>query len=296
MSHHSISAPVIIDKAVVIEGIQTILDMFETIGQSKFPRSIMTFDYNGFFKVDSLKQMFEAFERAQFKDCRISAYPPIKVGIMQIPNISLLDIDLDYKIVTEKTKADAKLALKRKVNRLLKSLQINYNISNFTVMWTGNGYHILVPFGFDRPFEHLQEFSKYLLQLPSNTSISGHFLYFAKRHLSDNMADTANIPNFASMFLRVPGTINTKTKYGASMEMVRIEHKWDPNNKCSIPTFACLHSSTDLMYEFMGHLDDKVLEYKIKLDNQSKQNDISKDKIKDKNKKYTGLRLYGIHQ
>ena len=275
MSHHNTGAPVIIDKAIVIEGIETILDMFETIGQSRFPRNIMTFDYNGFFQVDSLEQMFEAFERAQFKDCRISAYPPIKVGIMQIPNISLLDVDLDYKTVMEKTKADAKLALKRKVNRLLKLLQIKYNISNFMVMWTGNGYHILVPFGFDRPFEHLQEFSKYLPQLPSNTSISEQFLYFAKRHLSDNKADAANIPNFASMFLRVPGTINTKTKYGASMEIVRIEHKWDPNNKCSIPTFACLHSSTDLMYEFMGHLDDKVLEYKIKLDNQSKQNDSS---------------------
>ena len=105
--------------------------------------------------------MFEAFERAQFKDCRISAYPPMKVGIMQIPNISLLDIDLDYKTVMENTKADAKLALKRKVNRLLKLLQIKYNISNFMVVWTGNGYHILVPFGFDRPFEHLQEFSTY---------------------------------------------------------------------------------------------------------------------------------------
>ena len=227
--------------------------------------------------------MFEAFERARFKDCRISAYPPIKVGLMQIPNILLLDIDLDYKTVMEKTKADAKLALKHKANRLLKSLQIKYNISNFMVMWTGNGYHILVPFDFDRPFEHLQEFAKYLLQLPSNTSISEQFLYFAKRHLSDNIADAANIPNFASMFLRVPGTINTKTKYGASMEIVRIEHKWDPNNKCSIPTFACLHSSTDLMYEFMGHLDDKVLEYKIKLDNQSKQNDSLTNK--DKNKK-----------
>ena len=29
------------------------------------------------------------------------------------------------------------------------------------------------------------------------------------------------------------------------------------------------------MYEFMGHLDDKVLEYKIKMDHQSKQNDSS---------------------
>ena len=38
MSHRNISAPVTIDKAMVIEGIQIILDMFETIGQTKFPR------------------------------------------------------------------------------------------------------------------------------------------------------------------------------------------------------------------------------------------------------------------
>ena len=82
----------------------------------------------------------------------------------------------------------------------------------------------------------------------------------------------ANTPNFASMFLRVPGTINTKTKYSASNEIVRIEHKWDPNNNLGIPMFADLHSSTDLMYEFMGYMDDKVLEYKIKLDILSKQN------------------------
>ena len=69
-------------------------------------------------------------------------------------------------------------------------------------------------------------------------------------------------------------------------EVVYIEHKWDPNNKRSIPTFAPLDSSTDLMYEFMGHLDDKVLEYKIKMDQQSKQNDSAhKYKIRDKNKR-----------
>ena len=43
--------------------------MFEAVGQSRFPRNIMTFDYSGFFQVSSLEQIIEAFEMAQFKDC-----------------------------------------------------------------------------------------------------------------------------------------------------------------------------------------------------------------------------------
>ena len=36
MSYENTSATVIIDKAEVIEGVQTILDMFETLGQGNF--------------------------------------------------------------------------------------------------------------------------------------------------------------------------------------------------------------------------------------------------------------------
>ena len=52
--------------------------MIEVLDQPVFPRNIMTSDYSGFFPVHDTNEMFNAFERAQFKDCRISAYPPVK--------------------------------------------------------------------------------------------------------------------------------------------------------------------------------------------------------------------------
>ena len=44
--------------------------------------------------------------------------------------------------------------------------------------------------------------------------ISEEFLSFAKNHLTNSQADPNNYPRFSSTFLRVPGTINTKRKYG----------------------------------------------------------------------------------
>ncbi len=87
-----------------------------------------------------------------------------------------------------------------------------------------------------------------------NTSnvVSEEFLPFAKKYLSSNQADLGNHPNFASMFLRVPGTINVKMKYGL-METVRIEHEWSYESD-TIPSFGDLHPHTDLFYDFMHHL------------------------------------------
>ena len=45
------------------------------------------------------------------------------------------------------------------------------------VVWTGNGYHVLFPFDFDRPFEHLQEFSKYSPQTTFHTLVYQNNFY-----------------------------------------------------------------------------------------------------------------------
>ena len=88
---------------------------------------------------------------------------------------------------------------------------------------------------------------------------------FAKKFLSSNRADTENHPSFLSMFLRVPGTINTKNKYSFIPEIVRIERDLDiSNKKNSISDYSDVHPSTDLLFEFMVYLDDKALKHKIK--------------------------------
>ena len=242
----------------VIDGINSLVSMFEIIGQPVFPRNIMTAEYSGFFTVNDIGQLFDAFERAGFKDCRISAYPPIKEDSMLIPNLLLLDLDYDHRLICNNNKENADRMLKTKVNKILKKLQLTYNINNFMVMHTGNGRHILIPFLFDTPFEYVEEFSTYLPLMVSknkknaNNVISEEFLPFAKKHLSNNQADIGNHPNFASMFLRLPGSINIKMKYG-TMEIVKIEHEWSYESD-TIPSFGDLHPDTDLFYDFMHHL------------------------------------------
>ena len=242
----------------VIDGINSLVSMFEIIGQPVFPRNIMTAEYSGFFTVNDIGQLFDAFERAGFKDCRISAYPPVKEDSMLVPNLLLLDLDYDHRLICNNNKENSDRMLKTKVNKILKKLQLTYNINNFMVMHTGNGRHILIPFLFDTPFEYVEEFSTYLPLMVSknkknaNNIISEEFLPFAKKHLSNNQADIGNHPNFASMFLRVPGTINMKMKYG-TMEIVRIEYEWSYESD-TIPSFGDLHPDTDLFYDFMHHL------------------------------------------
>ncbi|MGH9982333.1 MAG: DNA primase noncatalytic subunit PriX [Nitrososphaeraceae archaeon] len=246
------------DKDKVIDGINSLVAMFEIIGQTVFPRNIMTAEYGGFFTVHDIGQLFDAFEGASFKDCRISAYPPVKEDSMLIPNLLLLDLDYDHCIICDNNKEYADQILKTKVNKILKRLQLTYNINNFMVMHTGNGRHILIPFLFDVPFEYVEEFSTYLPLMTSknkknaNNTISEEFLPFAKKYLSSNQADLGNHPNFVSMFLRVPGTINMKMKY-STVEIVKIEHEWSYESDI-IPGFGDLHPDTDLFYDFMHHL------------------------------------------
>ena len=247
-----------VDKDKVIDGINSLVSMFEIIGQPIFPRNIMTTEYSGFFTVNDIGQLFDSFGRAKFKDCRISAYPPVKEDSMLIPNLLLLDLDYDSRLIYNNSKESVDQILKTKVNKILKRLQLVYNIQNFMVMHTGNGRHILIPFLFDVPFEYIEEFSIFLPLMAAknkknaNNIISEEFLPFAKRYFSSNQADLGNYPNFASMFLRVPGTINMKMKYG-TMETVKIEHEWSYVSD-TIPSFGDLHPDTDLFYDFMHHL------------------------------------------
>jgi hypothetical protein len=246
------------DDNEVIDGINLILSMLEIIGQPVFPRNIMTGDYTGFFTVYDTGQLFDAFKRAKFRECRISAYPPISKNNMLIPNLLLLDLDYDQKLVISNGKLYADRILKIKVNKILKNLQLTYHITSFMVMHTGNGRHVLIPFLFDVPLDNLIELRPYLPLIHKyrknlDNIVSEEFLSFSKNYLSNNQADTANHPNFASIFLRVPGTLNMKMKYGI-VKIVKIEHTWNYEDIGSIPTFGDLHPDTNLFYDFMHHL------------------------------------------
>ncbi len=243
-------------KDQVLNGISVLFNMLDRLGQPAFPRNIMTHDYPGQFTIHNFEQMYNAFERASFKDCRVSAYSyqPNK-ELLQVPNLLLLDMDLDHKLVTYTSRDQAKHMLKFNVNKLLKRLQRKFKITNFMVLWSGNGYHILIPFHFDQPFEHYTEFApfrKYLV----DTNVSEHFLRFAKSYISKNKADPANNPSFSSMFLRVPGTINTKNDDNPTTDqLVTIEHEWCYDGERQN------HDMQMLVLEYQSYLMDKMKQY-----------------------------------
>jgi hypothetical protein len=76
-----------------------------------------------------------------------------------------------------------------------------------TILWSGNGYHIIQPIHCPIKLERIREFEKYKKVLPL---LSQGFLRFAKDFLSNGKADKANHPSFNSCLLRIPGSINSK--------------------------------------------------------------------------------------
>ena len=126
------------------------------------------------------------------------------------------------------------------------------------VVRTGNGRHILIPFMFDCPFEEIGEFKEIMNFLISksprhkNNIMSENFLSFAKKYLSRNQADKGNYPTFSSVFLRVPGSINMKMKYGVP-QIVETEIEWSYEENSTVG-FGDLHPDTPLFYDFMHHM------------------------------------------
>jgi hypothetical protein len=59
-------------------------------------------------------------------------------------------------------------------------------------LWSGHGYHIIIPVKATEALEQLEDFEIY------TGESSKEFLHFAKKHLSLNKADDKNSPSFGS--------------------------------------------------------------------------------------------------
>jgi Primase X len=242
----------------VADGINSLLNLFELIQQPLFPRTIMTASYTGFFVIHSLKDMYKAFMEANFQDCRISAYPPVREETRLTPNLILLDIDYNNDLVKNMGLDYADNENKILVDKIIDRLRSKFQLKNLMVMKTGNGRHILVPFLFEKPFEYVQEMRSLIPMLMSpyhkiaNNIISENFLPFAKKYLSNDQADKANYPKFSNVFLRVPGTLNMKMKYGMA-HIIRTELECEYDQKL-LPNFGDLYPGTDLLSKFHSHM------------------------------------------
>jgi hypothetical protein len=128
--------------------------------------------------------------------------------------------------------------------------QILKNIANLLydckplVLWSGHGYHIIVPVN-PRALECSQDLTQYTCE-PSK-----EFLQFAERHLSLNKADPANNPSLKSCLLRVPHTFNSECLEEGIDAEVKVVQQWDSSIQPP--------SIDNLLVEFQTFLIDKKL-------------------------------------
>ncbi|CAN5861048.1 hypothetical protein BH23THE1_BH23THE1_28340 [soil metagenome] len=241
-------------KQKVTEGINTILSLFALVKQQRlFPRKIMTKATRGQVTVNSVEEMIKKFEEAKFEDCRINAYPSFlneaeekdyEKGVnldLFTPNI--LFIDLDEKGFSSKQELD------KIVNKILKHISKILIDSNHLLIWSGRGYHIIIPVQQTEALEHFEDFEG-LTKRPSE-----ELLKFANDHLSFYKADKANNPAFKSCLLRVPHTFNFKC-FGEDKDpevKIILEHDF------SKP----LPKPDNLLVEYMTFLADKKLKSEV---------------------------------
>jgi hypothetical protein len=250
-------------KQKVTEGINTILSLFSHVKQQRiFPRTIMTGAARYQVVVNSVEEMMKKFEETNFEDCRINAYPAFlndteekdyENGVnldLFAPNI--LFIDLDEKDFSTKQDLD------KIVNKILKNISKTLHDINPLLIWSGRGYHIIIPVQQTEALEHYVDFEG-LTKRPSE-----EFLKFAKEYLSLNKADKANNPAFKSCLLRVPYTLNSKCFDEDDKDPeVKIVQQYDFSK--SLP------KSGNLIVEYITFLADRKLKSEIE-DEKRKKN------------------------
>ena len=251
---------------MVSEGVDIFITIFQKVGQQRlFPRTIMTRELGRQKRVFNKDQILYWFERSKYTDCRINAYPAFlskaeehdyENGInlnFFTPNI--LFIDLDQQNFGSREMLDTLL------KRILKNIaKVLYDIRPL-ILWSGNGYHIIIPVSAPEALEQYKDFQAYARQ-PSD-----EFLRFAKDYLSLGKADNQNNPAFKSCLLRVPYTFNSKYLYDKADPEVKIIHPF--SDTLSLPNID------NLLIEFQTYLADKKLNLDFQRRNKSKQNQIN---------------------
>jgi len=175
------------------------------------PRTISTYKSQGKqCEVFSREEAITEYERSNFVDSRINAYPSYTQykGIQRYPpNFIFADLDLS----TFKSKD----CLERALSNTLRNSTFKIN-GTPTVLWTGNGYHIYQPVD-AVILEQDEEFSQF--EQPSLK-----FIRFAEYYLTSGKSDPSHNPSFKSCMIRIPGSYNSKY---AKDNLVRIIQKWD---------------------------------------------------------------------
>jgi Primase X len=206
------------------QGLDYLLYLFKAAGQLQlFERTISTRAIGGIQKaVGSREEALAYFAASEYKDCRINCYPRYVEyqGIQRHPPNFLFVADLDKKhFNTEST-------FNRTLDKILKNVTEVLDGTSPAVIWSGNGYHLLLPVDVPEPLESESAFLKYTEQ-PSRD-----FLRFAEQYLSMGKSDQQHysMVSFKTYLARVPGSLNSKCLNGGIPEedsRVKLIQKWN---------------------------------------------------------------------
>jgi hypothetical protein len=183
----------------VEEGLIFITNHFDPT-EPLLPRKISTHATGGKqITVYSFEEALSWFNAADFFDCRISAYPIYRdeyvrrTGILFVPGLLLIDLDREHFTNDEFEAAAAK------------------TISNFkeilaarpTWLWTGGGYHFILPQSVIEPLEKIEDFNQ-------EPEPSRKFLQFEEWLMTDGKADQNHnrTMSFKNCMLKIPGSLN----------------------------------------------------------------------------------------
>ena len=183
-----------------------------------FPRRISTAATKGAqFTVYDKDEMIKAYTKADWINCRVSAYPLLSDAEFcgrsrkQAPDFLFIDLDIG----PSKNEEEHRRALKETLRNIKRQFG-GYP----TVLWSGNGYHVYQPMH-ALILEDVADFIKF-----EQPSIK--FLRFAERQLSNNKCDPAHNPSFKSCMIRLPGSLNAKciakgleSKAGAEVKIIQ---------------------------------------------------------------------------
>jgi hypothetical protein len=199
------------------------------LSRPHFPRNIMTHRLGRQILVHNLEETMQHYNESEFLDCRISAYPPqpptdsyIFLGNGLAPNLVMIDID--------KSRFTTKRAYELAVSKTLKIIKVELN-ANPTVIWSGNGCHIIQPMN----AFILEEEDLFHPAVTGTDQPSVKFLRWAERYLSGGKSDQAHSGtlSFGNCMLRIPGSHNSKcvrANNGVLSEArteVKLVHEWD---------------------------------------------------------------------
>jgi hypothetical protein len=136
------------------QGLDFILSHFEQL--VIFPSTIMTKKLGYQRIVYSKERALEYFIESDFLDCRINAFPSLKEGVTWKPELLFIDLDLsDFN-----SKESLQIALNKTLRNIKEKLD-NNNDAHPTVLWSGNGYHIILPVYCPIELERIQEFQEF---------------------------------------------------------------------------------------------------------------------------------------